>query len=409
MILLLCLIFSFSQNVFATGPSLGAAIDDHSKGILVNDVFPSTTAEELGLRKNDVIVAVNGTKLKSTDEVISFLKSKKINDVVSFSIERNAKYLILEGRLKGKPHETHQSSEVEYFPLVTKKGTRIAIFNLPKNKSKSPAVLFLGGVGCYSISFPWQPLHPYRQLLDTFIEAGYGVLRIEKSGIGGSKGPDCEVADFQDELEGYVAGINFLNSHPKVKKDKLLLFGHSMGGVFAPVLASRHNVKGIIVAGTLSSTWFEYELANTRRQGRMQGLKAGQLSDLLFLKQRCMHEHLIQEKTSEEVVNKYPDCKELLIYPASDKYMQQVAKINIAALWEKTSANVLAIYGNTDHKTSEEEHRQLASIVNESKNGEAVFVSIPNMSHGFEVCTKKKCKGFNMEARKAISQWLKRL
>jgi hypothetical protein len=39
-----------------------------------------------------------------------------------------------------------------------------------------------------------------------------------------------------------------------------------MGGVMAPLLASDVSVRGILVYGTITRTWFEYMLENTRRQ-----------------------------------------------------------------------------------------------------------------------------------------------
>jgi len=44
-----------------------------------------------------------------------------------------------------------------------------------------------------------------------------------------------------------------------VDQDNVFIVGHSMGGVFAPILAAEFPVKGIAVYGTVVKTWTEYE------------------------------------------------------------------------------------------------------------------------------------------------------
>ena len=45
----------------------------------------------------------------------------------------------------------------------------------------------------------------------------------------------------------------------------MFIFGHSMGGVFGPILASEIPIRGIAVYGTVAKTWTEYCLENWRR------------------------------------------------------------------------------------------------------------------------------------------------
>ena len=56
-----------------------------------------------------------------------------------------------------------------------------------------------------------------------------------------------------------------------VDPGRIFLFGHSMGGVMAPLLAAEEPVRGVAVYGTVFRTWFEYLVENVRRQSRLSG------------------------------------------------------------------------------------------------------------------------------------------
>jgi hypothetical protein len=105
------------------------------------------------------------------------------------------------------------------------------------------------------------------------VDAGYVTLRIEKSGLGDSKNtPPCESCNLTDEIENFEAGLLKLKSLPYVDTNKIIIFGHSMGGIVAPALSSKHSVAGVIVFGTTAKSWFEYQLEMYRVQNALAGL-----------------------------------------------------------------------------------------------------------------------------------------
>src|SRR5689334_19062581 len=59
----------------------------------------------------------------------------------------------------------------------------------PALAGKHPAVLMIGGIGCYALDGllgPAKLQQPYAQLLDAWTRAGYVTMRVEKSGMGDS-------------------------------------------------------------------------------------------------------------------------------------------------------------------------------------------------------------------------------
>jgi regulator of sigma E protease len=57
-----------------------------NQNVVIVEVFPQSPAEERGLKVNDVIVSIDGAKVKNTDEVFSKLS---VNSELTFVIERN--------------------------------------------------------------------------------------------------------------------------------------------------------------------------------------------------------------------------------------------------------------------------------------------------------------------------------
>ena len=62
---------------------------------------------------------------------------------------------------------------------------------------------------------------------------------VDKPGCGDSEGGPWTEIDFMTELDGYRQGLKALKASPFVDPEHVFLFGHSMGGVMAPLLSCR--------------------------------------------------------------------------------------------------------------------------------------------------------------------------
>ncbi|MBI1952088.1 MAG: Do family serine endopeptidase, partial [Acidobacteria bacterium] len=69
------------------------------KGALVNSVRPGLPAEEAGLKRGDVIVAVDGKSVESTNEVVRLVSAKEPGSTVKLTVLRNGKETTLAARL----------------------------------------------------------------------------------------------------------------------------------------------------------------------------------------------------------------------------------------------------------------------------------------------------------------------
>lgn len=122
---------------------------------------------------------------------------------------------------------------------------------LPEASGDVPVVMLVSGTGRQSRDFEAFDgrYHPHRDLAEALLAAGIGVIRFDERNTGASTGDHktASSADLQDDVRlifDRAAGM------PGIDRNRMYIFGHSEGSVFAMRLAaSDPNVAGIIIVG----------------------------------------------------------------------------------------------------------------------------------------------------------------
>ncbi|MBK5286543.1 MAG: hypothetical protein JJE25_14185 [Bacteroidia bacterium] len=211
---------------------------------------------------------------------------------------------------------------------------------------------------------------------------GFVTIRVEKTGIGDSKGIPCSECDFLTEKLGYLDRLKQLKSLPYVDKENVFIAGFSIGGVIAPLIAQQEKVKGIIVYGTVGRNWLEYELENSHRQRLLDDYPADSLDIWMRAEYKRLYGLFVGEKTPEQIIKEHPETAvNFFEYPMSITYFQQVADVNIRQMWMNTDAWVLAMHGTSDFVSSAGEHELLVQIVNHYHPDKATHTEIKNADH----------------------------
>jgi len=83
----------------------------NTDGALVQSVEPDTPAAEAGVQHGDVIVAVDGRKIKTTRDLISYVSAKGPNASVSLDILRDGKSINKTVKLRERPGQNEQAQE----------------------------------------------------------------------------------------------------------------------------------------------------------------------------------------------------------------------------------------------------------------------------------------------------------
>jgi alpha-beta hydrolase superfamily lysophospholipase len=354
-------------------------------GARVTAVIPDSPAAAAGLKVGDVVSVFGSHKIENSAGLVARVRAASVEDPIVVEVLRDKHPLTLSVQLIRAPKENDPAVETIYSSIDVDGSLRRTLVTVPKSVyGKLPGMLLIGGIGCYTVDNPNDPHDAYRFLAHDLARAGIVVMRVEKSGIGDSQGGPCFDTDFVHESHSYQVALDVLVADPHVDPSRVFLFGHSIGVLIAPRLALKKPTAGIIAADGVGVNWFEYELANLRRQSELDGDTPTQTDALMSSKELCMHRLLMDHQPESEIEKTNPECKQRNAYPVAAPYMQQVAALNIADPWTKVKAPVLAIYGTADFITAESDHRRIAAIVNAQHPGSAQVRLIEGMDHHLE-------------------------
>ena len=378
----------------------------NSAGAEVKQVVDADVAARTGLRQNDRILRVNGTPVDSPAAVRRVLIFLRAGDTARFEIVRDGQPLNFTSTLQGLPREQLQGVETVYDAALTDLGFRVrTIVTRPRNASrKLPAVFLVGWLSCDSVEYPFGPGDDgFGQLLhDIATQSGHVLVRMDKSGVGDSEGPSCGETDFQTELAAYRAAFRTLKRYDYVDLDRVFILGLSNGGGFASLVPQGEKVRGYIVAGGWSKTWFEHMLELERRRLKLSGKKPGEVTDAMKGYAEFYTDYLRRKMTPGAILKAKPYLSPLWYggpeqqYGRPASFFHQLEDLNLSASWEKVETPVLVMHGEYDWIMSRDDHELIAEIVNSKQAGRATFIELPKTDHLF-MTFENMSKAFNGE------------
>ena len=397
-LLICCTLLLFTSGTFLAQSlkrkaSLGAQIEQIENGIKIVRAIEGT-AINVKLEENDVLLEINQQKISNYADLVTALSDKVDMQAATFIVQRGEKKLTLSGKFVGRPFEKAEFGEILYDQVAFKNGFLRVIINKPKQESKMPAILFIPGYTCTTID-NLTPTHPYKRIIDAYSQAGFVTLRIEKSGLGDSYNtPECESCNLSDEIENFRVGLKKLKSLSYVDTTKIIIVGHSMGGIIAPALSATSDVAGVVVYGTTAKSWFEYQLEMYRVQNLLAGMDPLEYEKSIRDQYELNYRFFVQKESLENLA-KNPVNDSILktqwmyngkgkIYDRNAEYWRQIQDLNHLENWKNTSAKVLVQFGESDFQAfSKADHEQIARTVNFYHPNNATLKVYPQTDHYF--------------------------
>jgi dienelactone hydrolase len=306
----------------------GVALAPHESGASVTSVVDGSSAAAEGIRAGDVIRAVDDQPIRTPNDVIAAISRRVGGEIAAIDLVRDGRAERRSIVLRPFLRETMPGVTFEYGSVTVPDGSRLrTIVSVPdRRQGPLPAVMLLQGGGCGSVDIPMAADVGQSGLIRTIAAQGYVTIRVEKSGVGDSKGPPCDTIGYSQELDGYRAALSALKRHPAVDTHRVFLLGISLGGVFAPVLANESPVQGIVAYGTLATSPPQYP-------GR------------------------------------------------SDRFFKEFAAVDIPAAWSAVDSRVLALHGQFDEVSVEADHARIAAMVNARRPGRATHRQLAGLDH----------------------------
>ena len=260
---------------------------------------------------------------------------------------------------------------------------------------KLPVLFFTQWVSCGSLEFTAGGLS--REILKVLaLRSGAALVRVERAGTGDSEGPACheldydtEVAHYRDALEAVLARYAWLD------RDRVVVYGSSLGATVAPLVARGRKVAGVMVQGGGALTYLERMIQFDRQQLERTGVPVADLHARMQRQIPFHVEYLVRGRDPDEIAKDSPEMaaarKDIRGLGDGEHYgrpydwHRQAARKNFPEAWSTIDAPVLVLFGEFDQFESRHGHELIAEVVNRQHPGQATFLEIPRMDHEGDV------------------------
>ncbi|WP_299823405.1 alpha/beta fold hydrolase [uncultured Pontibacter sp.] len=363
-------------------------------GLLATALKPGATADRMGLQVGDILLDVNKQPVQSPEVLEQLIKPLTPGQALSVTLLRNGKRKVLRGKALAAPLASSPHAKVTYGQVPFREGLLRTVTYVPKAPGRHPAILFIPGFPCRSVDDYGHT--PYSQLIEGWNERGYVVMLVEKPGLGDNLNtPDCLQIDLYTEIEAFEQGLLQLKRLSEVDPEQVFLFGHSMGGIIAPVLSQKHAIKGVMVYGSPYRPWFEFAMEMFRFQRPAMGADYVENEQTMRLLHRVLYRYFVLGEHPDTIAAAGPAYKKILheefqhkggdfFWSRDYRYWQQIDELNLTKAWAETEEHVLSIWGEYDFQiVNAADHERIAAIVNHYHPGHATFLALPGTNHSF--------------------------
>ena len=162
--------------------------------------------------------------------------------------------------------------EEELWFINTKGDTLYGTLTHPKGKKKAPGIILITGSGPQDRNSEILGHRPFFVLSDYLTRQGIAVFRYDERGVGMSGG-DFSTATSEDFAKDAAEALKRMACHPNVDNKRLGVFGHSEGGIVAPLMnASFLQPHFLILAAAPGVPSRDLLLMQNDKIGEVQGL-----------------------------------------------------------------------------------------------------------------------------------------
>jgi pimeloyl-ACP methyl ester carboxylesterase len=301
-------------------------------------------------------------------------------------------------RTDGKPLENLAGVDTEYGELRTSDGARLrTIVTRPQGSTgRLPAIQYVQPLSCDTIEVSSEGGDGWNRMLRAVITRSNAlVLRVEKSGVGDSRGLPCSQLDYETELAHHRAALRHLRSRPDVDGARVVVFGGSMGSNYAPLVARGQSVAGVAVWGGGARTWYERQIAFDRRALELSGKPANEMPSAMMRYAEYEFLYLQKGMSPTEIARQRPDLADVweqivgtsgnLQYGRPLAFHQQAQRQTWTAAWAEVKVPVLVLLGEYDWFEEPRSAELIALVVNRRAPGSAEYHLIPGMDHHFSL------------------------
>src|ERR1044072_6082210 len=194
--------------------------------------------------------------------------------------------------------ETHPNITTSYGTLTASDGIKLqTIVTKPTNATgRLPAILFVQWLSCDTVRISDNPRGGWSAMLAQIVRRSNALVwRTEKRGVGASGG-DCATMDYDTELADHKRALQQLRQRDDVDPNRIVIFGGSIGGTYAPLIATDQSVAGVMIWCAGATTWAARMLKFERNALELRGTPPEQLASEMTLRLQFFEQYLIGDR-----------------------------------------------------------------------------------------------------------------
>ena len=202
---------------------------------------------------------------------------------------------------------------------------------------------------------------PFRQIAEALAARGIATLRFDDRGTGASTGNGATAtsADFADDVRAIIA---FLRGRPDIDPNRIVLIGHSEGGLIAPMVAAGDSLlRGIAL------------LAGPAQSGRT----------IIHYQQRFA----VENDTSIRPANREPALQrartQLDSIARTNPWLRFFLDYDPLTTAARVRIPVLILQGETDRQVTADQAPVLAAAFRNARNQNVAIHVLPQVNHLF--------------------------
>ena len=393
-------IFSAAVNATSTisgdlprQADLGFRVSTDAGRLDVASVVEGSPAARAGLAASDEIVAINAVGFAKPYHGEAALERLDGGRPLSLTLRRGAATRSVKFTPPPRPLEDLPGVD-SFYDVVNLPGEvrlRTIVTRPTGRAGRLPVIMFTQWVSCGTLEFTRGGLS--REILKVLAQrSGAALVRVERAGTGDSEGPACHELDYDTEVAHYRQALDAtLARYDWLDRDRLVVYGSSLGATVAPLVAQGRPLRGVIVQGGGAVTYLERMINFDRQQLERTGVPAAEIQARM-LRQIPFHvEYLLRGRDPDEIAKDSADMATARAairglgdgehYGRPYDWHRQAAKRNFLQAWTAIDAPVLVIYGEFDQFEGRHGHELIADAVNRAHPGRATFLEIPRMDH----------------------------
>ncbi|MFC3094496.1 PDZ domain-containing protein [Alteromonas sediminis] len=368
---------------------------EEGEGVEVQSMHPAGTGVVLGLESGDVIKAVNGESVADFSSLVNVLGKITEGQKLVVKVERDNTEVALTGKAQSRPKEAGEGYQVEYGEFDWQDNhIRTITYHPASPRKDKAAVMFIQGYTCGSIDYGMAPEITITQLLATYAQAGFTVFKMEKPGVGDSKGPlECSQIDFDTENAAFIAGLKHFASYDYVNQDNLFVFGHSLGVLHAGVIAEKGLVKGVMGYGGVLKSWYEYlqdiyAIQSVRYFGTSESQAKANVKtvqpflDAWLNSDKSWESLMAQDDVKQAVTSNLLPIQGELVFQRHYSFFRSLNRYDFKALWSNSQSHALLLHGTYDIQAIDGAWAgHIAELINSNTDKTAQAEMFPRTEH----------------------------